>query len=198
MRGCFRTLLVIREVEHAFPAYAGMFPQDMVDLHGMVGFPRVCGDVSDNIDINELIDWLSPRMRGCFSSRIFESPDRRAFPAYAGMFLMGFPWAEAIGGFPRVCGDVSRSTIANNGNIRLSPRMRGCFFTNSARFSMSSAFPAYAGMFLLVLRLCVAVFGFPRVCGDVSNITRSIRSGNQLSPRMRGCFSQILSASSGV
>ena len=103
MRGCFRTLLVIREVEHAFPAYAGMFPE--------IGGSQL----------------LSPRMRGCF----YESTERlisyKAFPAYAGMFPKRFMRKVLLTSFPRVCGDVSKLFSTRRSMLKLSPRMRGCF-----------------------------------------------------------------------
>ena len=47
MRGCFRALEVERFGASAFPAYAGMFPKQVGLSLRPVGFPRVCGDVSD-------------------------------------------------------------------------------------------------------------------------------------------------------
>ena len=47
-------------------------------------------------------------------------------------------------------------------------------------------------MFLLVLRLCVVVSGFPRVCGDVSLASIYFAHERKLSPRMRGCFQAVL------
>ena len=50
------------------------------------------------------------------------------------------------------------------------------------------AFPAYAGMFLVLLSICSLRFRFPRVCGDVSGEQKNPTDSTELSPRMRGCF----------
>ena len=73
----------------------------------------------------------------------------------------------------------------------LSPRMRGCFLRLTSNCHNAIAFPAYAGMFLEGADLPIKRNGFPRVCGDVSETIISIDVSHVLSPRMRGCFSQI-------
>ena len=50
------------------------------------------------------------------------------------------------------------------------------------------AFPAYAGMFPSLFKKFLNSLGFPRVCGDVSIVRKSLSSYSLLSPRMRGCF----------
>ena len=92
----------------AFPAYAGMFlakpklintcsgfPRVCGDVSEQFGamlikavrFPRVCGDVSDRYSGVPTYHQLSPRMRGCFYYLEYVVPESKAFPAYAGMFL---------------------------------------------------------------------------------------------------------------
>ena len=134
--------------DKAFPAYAGMFPGFLTDPFFPKRFPRVCGDVSwqkfngeqknpafpayagmfpSNISRSLEIDWLSPRMRGCFHLERSSQRKQAAFPAYAGMFLVMTLTATNQTGFPRVCGDVSRCIASSTRTSRLSPRMRGCF-----------------------------------------------------------------------
>ena len=72
--------------------------------------------------------------------------------------------------------------------MRLSPRMRGCFFIQDNPPVERVAFPAYAGMFLSIAPLLLKNSGFPRVCGDVSWKLRELHAHSELSPRMRGCF----------
>ena len=107
------------------------------------------------------------------------------------MFLSAnYPKPSGLG-FPRVCGDVS---IARNGNVtaeRLSPRMRGCFRKSVSQERLSNAFPAYAGMFPSLFKKFLNSLGFPRVCGDVSIVRKSLSSYSLLSPRMRGCFQRL-------
>ena len=59
---------------------------------------------------------LSPRMRGCFLLKALSLLNRRAFPAYAGMFLLRLQLTLLVTCFPRVCGDVSRLLLTTMGN----------------------------------------------------------------------------------
>ena len=68
--------------------------------------------------------------------------------------------------------------------------MRGCFFLRLIFLDRSLAFPAYAGMFPAHEVLTHTFHGFPRVCGDVSALGLDVSKSAQLSPRMRGCFSE--------
>ena len=70
----------------------------------------------------------------------------------------------------------------------LSPRMRGCFLEELGFVAPEEAFPAYAGMFPSLFKKFLNSLGFPRVCGDVSIVRKSLSSYSLLSPRMRGCF----------
>ena len=117
-----------RKLTQAFPAYAGMFLLSLLVRLLFHRFPRVCGDVSSYLTAAFDEGMLSPRMRGCFHAsrrRLFSS---RAFPAYAGMFLIPKRLILNIRSFPRVCGDVSETIISINISHVLSPRMRGCFY----------------------------------------------------------------------
>ena len=105
-----------------------MFPFNEQFGAMLISFPRVCGDVSVLCVRIKVQYRLSPRMRGCFHAsrrRLFSS---RAFPAYAGMFLIPKRLILNIRSFPRVCGDVSETIISINISHVLSPRMRGCFY----------------------------------------------------------------------
>ena len=137
---------------------------------------------------NRLTRRLSPRMRGCFSNSSTGQISKRAFPAYAGMFLEIGVAVERSAGFPRVCGDVSINHFARRAAPTLSPRMRGCFRASDERTSNECAFPAYAGMFPIKNGPRNLSRSFPRVCGDVSLVRRGKRHDYLLSPRMRGCF----------
>ena len=127
MRGCFSATVSLVDYFMAFPAYAGMFLAEAYDGYELPGFPRVCGDVS--IDLNRLIllRQLSPRMRGCFSFYSASVLSDSAFPAYAGMFPDTKIFKSQTKSFPRVCGDVSGEQKNPTDSTELSPRMRGCF-----------------------------------------------------------------------
>ena len=137
-------------------------------------------------------------MRGCFlidtqAVRVLE-----AFPAYAGMFLSVVASSTKCGSFPRVCGDVSGPLDVLLKLSQLSPRMRGCFLIHNAVSVESSAFPAYAGMFLYLTTIWFVAVSFPRVCGDVSRPGLKVGKSNRLSPRMRGCFHAVSLLSFGA
>ena len=128
MRGCFYVNSISACFSLAFPAYAGMFPMTTAASKSNVRFPRVCGDVSVRADLTYQQGLLSPRMRGCFLSCNSDARRFPAFPAYAGMFLIPERLILNIRGFPRVCGDVSLRKQMLSRAIKLSPRMRGCFW----------------------------------------------------------------------
>ena len=46
MRGCFLGRIIEAQGCGVLPAYAGMFPGMSAVLSGLIGSPRVCGDVS--------------------------------------------------------------------------------------------------------------------------------------------------------
>ena len=188
MRGCFLNCKRGKEAHLAFPAYAGMFPTQSSTPSTLESFPRVCGDVSYRVPDSKTKRRLSPRMRGCFQLPLSSPSISAAFPAYAGMFLLSALVGTATKGFPRVCGDVSRPRNLSRRNLRLSPRMRGCFFKLNWLPPIIVAFPAYAGMFPTHSRSVSQLLCFPRVCGDVSGNRTTDRDLNALSPRMRGCF----------
>ena len=131
-------------------------------------------------------------MRGCFRvSDQVRYPDR-AFPAYAGMFPAHGSHYVECGSFPRVCGDVSSQPRIGITSVKLSPRMRGCFYIREMRIARDAVFPAYAGMFLASLGLESLPLSFPRVCGDVSTFAKCALRVTLFSPRMRGCFWGLL------
>ena len=133
-----------------------------------LSFPRVCGDVSGAERYHLAGNGLSPRMRGCFRvSDQVRYPDR-AFPAYAGMFPAHGSHYVECGSFPRVCGDVSSQPRIGITSVKLSPRMRGCFYIREMRIARDAVFPAYAGMFLGFIVRAPCRRSSPRVCGDIS------------------------------
>ena len=111
-------------------------------------------------------------MRGCSADRLAGCLEPEVFPAYAGMFPVRAIRALGVGGFPRVCGDVPKLKTSSKASTTFSPRMRGCsLFTGDLNFR-DQVFPAYAGMFLVVV-----------AWAEVSS---------QFSPRMRGCSGKHL------
>ena len=186
--GMFLSRLQLMSPVMAFPAYAGMFLTPKCERKISVCFPRVCGDVSVLLNSGSAVWELSPRMRGCFRVAFEADRSLEAFPAYAGMFPKHTKASFLQGRFPRVCGDVSRLFSIKRSTLKLSPRMRGCFFNLVRRGKRHDAFPAYAGMFPRGGSQSEMSGSFPRVCGDVSSALQADAGLKRLSPRMRGCF----------
>ena len=153
-----------------------------------ISFPRVCGDVSETSSADHRNGPLSPRMRGCFYPAMSFPLEKTAFPAYAGMFPASCTRSAAGSRFPRVCGDVSSQPRIGITSVKLSPRMRGCFYIREMRIARDAVFPAYAGMLPLLPSMRFFLTGFPRVCGDVSGVYCSSAMPQKFSPRMRGYF----------
>ena len=170
MRGCFYNGFSWGSCWLVFPAYAGMFPAPKRTEAQHRSFPRVCGDVSPPMILQESSTRFSPRMRGCFLRLRRIAQSFFVFPAYAGMFpKRGDVWILGVR-FPRVCGDVSQGSPFSTMIRRFSPRMRGCFLDVARWIFRAAVFPAYAGMFLNSSQSSLLTSGFPRVCGDVSPI----------------------------
>ena len=171
MRGCFLKEALSAVTKCVLPAYAGMFPCGRLRKPRGAGSPRVCGDVSVSDDYSQARAQFSPRMRGCFRSRLPAIDRRDVLPAYAGMFRRLIDLTNNNGGSPRVCGDVSSSILPMKWRCRFSPRMRGCFSVGLSLGDVTIVLPAYAGMFL--------------------RKPRQHRCQRGFSPRMRGCFSTM-------
>ena len=155
------------------------------------GSPRVCGDVSGNLEGDKNVTWFSPRMRGCFQDRRRSEQRFHVLPAYAGMFLELSCFFSFGICSPRVCGDVSLTGAHEDTAAVFSPRMRGCFCYPSTGQVLRRVLPAYAGMFPDRQTRDHPGGGSPRVCGDVSRKLVGFSGQNRFSPRMRGCFRMI-------
>ena len=188
MRGCFLDLSPYIPKSLVLPAYAGMFLVRNFGILNADGSPRVCGDVSGNLEGDKNVTWFSPRMRGCFQDRRRSEQRFHVLPAYAGMFLELSCFFSFGICSPRVCGDVSRSPNSGSPRRRFSPRMRGCFSKARRLLRTKQVLPAYAGMFLSIKIYVLTIDGSPRVCGDVSGDMARLVSVLEFSPRMRGCF----------
>ena len=70
--------------------------------------------------------------------------------------------------------------------------MRGCFQNEESESKESEVLPAYAGMFPVVRLSRTRSESSPRVCGDVSVISHEMHVASKFSPRMRGCFPELL------
>ena len=146
-RGCSAMAWLLGMQHGVFPAYAGMFRQNLSSPLVMVGFPRIRGDVPLATKACLCMLTFSPHTRGCSCATWHATPEAYVFPAYAGMFLKAFYSAPTLTCFPRIRGDVPEWLRAY-GNVRsFSPHTRGCSGLGHPGFPPANVFPAYAGMF---------------------------------------------------
>ena len=87
------------------------------------------------------------------------------------MFRIELAGQPIFSGFPRVCGDVPPRKPLKTWVSKFSPRMRGCSAQLSAPVKTLAVFPAYAGMFPYRAARTLIGGGFPRVCGDVPQVS---------------------------
>ena len=150
-----------------FPAYAGMFLHSEKASSIPTRFPRIRGDV--------------PLCRG--RSTIFWP----VFPAYAGMFrTKGFAF-YGESSFPRIRGDVPHQFLPVGSGLQFSPHTRGCSGFIKMVERRVVVFPAYAGMFRFCTASMISSSGFPRIRGDVPQISVQASRGIPFSPHTRGC-----------
>ena len=79
------------------------------------------------------------------------------------------------------------------------PRIRGDVPTGVQQLvGLWEVFPAYAGMFLLLVRLKLANFSFPRIRGDVPDTAMPDSTADLFSPHTRGCSQRFKSICDAV
>ena len=190
-RGCSGRGFIQLTGRNVFPACAGMFPQLMRSHSRITSFPRVRGDVPlSKVALTPDYEF-SPRARGCSPAEAHEIGGVKVFPACAGMFpVVATPPTRAIS-FPRVRGDVPFGSTRVTEFTLFSPRARGCSAAQRLRESLTTVFPACAGMFPVLRRQLCKVCSFPRVRGDVPICLPPYLRNFWFSPRARGCSALI-------
>ena len=155
--------------------------------HCTHSFPRIRGDVPNVRNTCGLIRGFSPHTRGCS----IHAPEARTsagvFPAYAGMFRLLPRPSSSLMSFPRIRGDVPCLFIRQYRSGSFSPHTRGCSDVLEFFVVVESVFPAYAGMFSMVLPPQLGGKRFPRIRGDVPMFQGQYGQGGMFSPHTRGC-----------
>ena len=100
--------------------------------------------------------------------------------------LRGVVWRFA--GLPRIRGGVSSVRSAPGITVLSSPHTRGCFHRPRRMRSVSTVFPAYAGVFLSPFSGRMLTSGLPRIRGGVSQYRSWLWRALLSSPHTRGCF----------
>ena len=84
------------------------------------------------------------------------------------MFLVAGKSVWGLSGLPRIRGGVSGQFVIKEEVTGSSPHTRGCFYRPGIYEGAESVFPAYAGVFPLLMRLKTDDFRLPRIRGGVS------------------------------
>ena len=105
-RGCSLCKNCCKKSAMVFPAYAGMFREDLSNEYAHLSFPRIRGDVPHKSISATTLPKFSPHTRGCSFFGERRGACGGVFPAYAGMFLqLQKSFSDGIC-FPRIRGDV--------------------------------------------------------------------------------------------
>ena len=186
MRGCSGSRHGGSDLLDVFPAYAGMFRLWATRPWVCSSFPRIRGDVPAVKSAQEKVNKFSPHTRGCSADWVTAAVQLGVFPVYAGMFRKGRGVFSRCSGFPRIRGDVPSGIMRHMNTGGFSPHTRGCSAESLPALPSSLVFPAYAGMFRLVVSSLSLTRRFPRIRGDVPVSTPVLDWRRRFSPHTRG------------
>ena len=135
----------------SIPACAGEPTGVKISHNDMKVYPRVCGGTPGSTVCPQLLEGLSPRVRG---NRIYNAGRAgfsRSIPACAGEPGGLLPLGDMDGVYPRVCGGTYGENSLRSVRVGLSPRVRGNLAPCAASPPPSGSIPACAGEPLGVL-----------------------------------------------
>ena len=209
-RGCFRVREPQAVHDPIFPAFARVLLWRLSGRSKRCCLPRVRGGVSRSLHAPFMATKSSPRSRGCFQrhggfyhvTAVFPAfvgvPTRRTrhhlvvFPAFAGVFLVGYLAPPVTFGLPRIRGGVSDLDMQIMGMEGSSPHSRGCFWHYRDPGCRQKVFPAFAGVFPWSVVMGALYRRLPRIRGGVSESYATIVDIRPSSPHSRGCFHVLL------
>ena len=149
-------------------------------------YPRVCGGTSFPPYVLSRAHGLSPRVRGNHCGRAGEVAVVGSIPACAGEPRRGCLATSTIRVYPRVCGGTSRLMDLPDGDLGLSPRVRGNHLHTKPDQIGNGSIPACAGEPAKRPPSCRGWRVYPRVCGGTRSPDPRSTLAAGLSPRVRG------------
>ena len=164
-----------------------MFRSTLPPSKSCNSFPRIRGDVPQDLAFMGIDYRFSPHTRGCSRRETQAQEKVNVFPAYAGMFRSRVSFWCGQGGFPRIRGDVPPEARSINRGGLFSPHTRGCSQMFEPFVKGWEVFPAYAGMFRRTPPSMEIQAGFPRIRGDVPEAAEGLKEPFEFSPHTRGC-----------
>ncbi len=148
--------------------------------------PRVCGERSDEVEIDHQTDGSSPRVRGTRHHRRRQHQPERFIPACAGNARWRCTTHSRRPVHPRVCGERIGELTRGGELAGSSPRVRGTRREPGARSRRGRFIPACAGNAWACRGRTWPCPVHPRVCGERGGdrVNRRWTAGS--SPRVRG------------
>ena len=170
----------------SIPACAGEPSSSGSGLRASRVYPRVCGGTGRPYCPAPDCRGLSPRVRGNPGRRLNQGQSGGSIPACAGEPRSAAAAACAGGVYPRVCGGTSAPGGGGPAVKGLSPRVRGNPPQAVAGQLPARSIPACAGEPILPPPTPSTGRVYPRVCGGTVIGWGFWRTGQGLSPRVRG------------
>ena len=149
-------------------------------------YPRVCGGTAFGALKTDVLEGLSPRVRGNPSTQLFTCPASRSIPACAGEPLDDSDSTEPFKVYPRVCGGTLKRRRRRLKRQGLSPRVRGNPYPCVPVPARVWSIPACAGEPVPVRTRARPRMVYPRVCGGTAAEQLADTELEGLSPRVRG------------
>ena len=185
-RGWTRRHAADDHVGPGFPAHAGMDPGRSAACYRRPRLPRTRGDGPPSMSVVPMLTEASPHTRGWTRHGRRHLPQRRGFPAHAGMDPIRTPRREWSQGLPRTRGDGPDVDHSRPESDAASPHTRGWTRQGQAERRVSTGFPAHAGMDPRSRRRSWRTTRLPRTRGDGPGGNSPRREAVQASPHTRG------------
>ncbi len=177
---------VVKQLQWAFPACAGMARDNEPVLSRCGRVPRLCGDGPTRNEWSSNCNGRSPPVRGWPATTNRSCPAADAFPACAGMARKSGHREPRPPCVPRLCGDGPHRQLTVPAQVERSPPVRGWPGSMGIRLRCWCAFPACAGMARLFFRAIGLIISVPRLCGDGPKNRNRNKSEYRRSPPVRG------------
>ena len=186
MRGHLPKSLIIQCQKGTIPAHAGSPSPAPSSRSFSKDYPRACGVTFTLVAHLNLLQGLSPRMRGHHQVIGVVETHVGTIPAHAGSPPRNRRRRATGRDYPRACGVTSSALTSSTRGEGLSPRMRG-HPTITVRPSMDArTIPAHAGSPALLAVTTFKWEDYPRACGVTELFDGERETIEGLSPRMRG------------
>ena len=188
-RACGGTLdrgVLMPLFQRSIPAPAGEPEESLAYLVRNKVYPRACGGTPPSVRRRDILDGLSPRLRGNRILRSYHRGQWRSIPAPAGEPITQGLTTWRIKVYPRACGGTGAVVRSSNANSGLSPRLRGNPWQPGRGQVYPGSIPAPAGEPIFTVSPAMLRPVYPRACGGTPWLPIPSGGSAGLSPRLRG------------